>query len=163
MIIRCTIDDLEYVNFVMRHPAIYPFITDDGCPRVADFDAKRVLMLDNIYFLKPILDNYCIGIFILSPCNTICYDAHLAIFPEYRGEMAIRACKEVIHYMFTETSCRKIIAQIPSINKPARMIAKLAGLAREGVIKTSFLKNGILVDQVIMGITKEGEKCHPQL
>lgn len=156
MITRCTIKDLEYVNYVITHPSIYPFVSDDGSPPVGSFDASNTLKLEGIYFMKPVIDNKEIGLFFLHPWNTICYEVHTCILPEYRGKMAVRACKELKDYMFSNTPCMKIVTHIPVNNKPAQILATQAGMEKEGINSASFLKDGVVIDQLLFGIRKGG-------
>jgi RimJ/RimL family protein N-acetyltransferase len=61
----------------------------------------------------------------------------------------------LIKWVFENTTCRKLISWAPEGNQRAYDFAIKAGLVDEGVCKKSFIKNGVLLDQHLMGIGKE--------
>lgn len=62
--------------------------------------------------------------------------------------------------MFDNTSCEKMITNVPEYNKLAYRFAKSIGGVDEGTNRKSFKKEGILMDQYVLGITKEEFICH---
>ena len=153
MIQRAGIGDLGYIQSVLKHEGIYPHIVDDLSPRVEELDVS--CLLERWYFLIPVIEAARIGLFIFHPWNSVTYEVHSMILPEHRGKKAIVAGKEAVEYMFTQTPCRKIVTHVPAYNMPAYALARRVGLEVEGINRRSFLKNGRLYDQYILGICKE--------
>lgn len=150
---RCTLKDLEQVDGILTHPSIYDFISDDGCPPRSEYTAKQNLECEAIYYLL------C-GINFLTmfvPHNSITYEVHTSALPDCRGKEAIRKCHLAKQWMWDNTPARKIISIFPENNRPALALAIRVGMKREGLLAKSFLKNGHLLDQVVVGLSKEGE------
>lgn len=150
---RCTIKDFDYVYSIVSHDQVWPFITDDLTKGLdKELFIKFVLSNDFIYCLSPGKKGM-VGIF--YPTSPIVFDAHQLSIPELSGKDRVTITKEAISWMFSNTSCLKLEGKIPVINKRAIRISILYGWEREGVSKKSFLDNGVLVDQIILGIEKE--------
>lgn len=152
---RCDISDLEYVDFVMRHPSIYPHISDDLSPKAEAFSAGALLASPQIIFLKPFIEGFGAGVFLMHPWNSVTYEVHSCVLPGFRGKLAVTASRLAASWMFRNTGCRKITTQIPARNRAAYALAHRAGFRTEGVNKKSFLKNGVLYDQALMGLSKD--------
>ncbi len=151
---RCGIAELEYVDFVMRHPSIYPHISDDLSPEAGEFTAAPLLMGPRIIFLRPVVEGFGAGVFLFHPWNSVTYEVHSCVLPGFRGKTAVEASRLAAAWMFENTGCRKIITQIPARNRAAYALAHRAGFRAEGVNKRSFLKDGTLYDQAFMGLLK---------
>lgn len=90
----------------------------------------------------------------------IVHEVHTLIEPEGRGKQAVLDVRAAAEWYFhQEGVCEKIITYIPFFNKPAKLFAKLVGMDEEGVCTKSFLKNGELVDQWVLGLEKEKFLC----
>ncbi len=152
---RATIEDIGFVREVMTAPDIYERITDDGCPGPEDFDPTPALKGEAFVFLIPHECGSPMGVFLFHPWNTICYEQHSCILPEYRGRAAVQAAMAAQRYMFDNTPCTKIVGHVPVNNLPAYAFAYRIGMRKEGVNRASFLKNGKAIDQYIVGIIKE--------
>jgi len=149
---RCTIDDLYRVDRVLKHDSIYPFISDDNSLSVDEFTTEGILKNDNVYVLSP--DEYTV--FIAFPFNSVTYDIHVnMVAPEGRGKNAEVTTRMMLEYMFTETPCQKLISVIPFSCENVLLFALKMGMKLEGIIKKSYLKNGELQDQRLLGMTKE--------
>lgn len=159
MVYRATAKDIGYINGVMRHEEIYPHISDDLSPEKERLDVAGLIGCPNVYFLIPVVECVRTGLFIFHPWNSVTYEVHTMMLPEHRGEKSIIACREAMRYMFTQTPCHKIVTHVPTYNIPAYALARRVGLKMEGINRKSFLKNGRLYDQYILGICKEEEPC----
>ena len=155
MIIRATITDLDFIKIIMDHPKINPYLYDDLAKNTR-FDLSILLKIETIYFLIGINEiNEKIGIFVGHPWNSICYEAHTLILPEFRGEETVKIAKEAIRWMFDNTLCKKIVTHVPTFNQKAYALAIKVGGKLEGINKKSFLKFNKLYDQYLFGFIKE--------
>ena len=91
MIRRCTIEDLGFVNSVLKHESIYPFISDDRSSPVEEFTVEPLLSNPNVYFLTT--NKYTV--FLTFPTiNNIIYEFHInMVAPEGRGKAAVESTK----------------------------------------------------------------------
>lgn len=78
----------------------------------------------------------------------------MALLPHARGK-AVEITKGALYWMFYNTKCFKIIAQVPVFNVLAKRLSERCGMTLIGVNTSSFLKDGVLYDQYLYGISKE--------
>ncbi len=156
MIKRLTVENADEVNALMRDPEIYPGIIDDSCPGPEDFDATEALENDEMYILGWHENNSLAGLWLLHPWNAITYQVHVCMNAAYRGKSAIQGAEDAKRWMFENTRCRKIVALVPDYRSSVKIIAKAIGFYREGRLRNSFLKDGMVMDEVIYGLEKEG-------
>ena len=148
--------DMQLVREIISHPAIWPHVHDDGVtePNPIDHEALYwVLITDEE---KPL------GVFLCHAHNTACYEMHTCILPESRGDKAAKAAQLFAGWMFNNTPCKKLITHVPEYNRIAYRFAKRGGMKDEGVNRASFLRYGVLIDQYLLGITKEEWLCQQQ-
>ena len=153
MIERCL--DASLINSIITHPAIFPHVTDDFGGSPEDFDCSEALKTEGVLFLTP-RQGQVLGVFMVHKHTTVLWEVHTCLLPE--TENKLDCAKALIRWMFQSTTCRKLISWAPADNKRAYHFALKAGLVDEGICKKSFLKNGVLLDQHLMGIGK-GETC----
>lgn len=147
---RLDMESRGFVNGIMRDPLVYGPISDDLSPLPEDFDVGHFLSNPSVYVLQA----SPFTVFILHPWNSVCYEVHTICHPEGWGGQTARACKAGMEWMFVNTNCQKIVTHVPTFNRAAKALALRAGMKPEGLNSKSFLKNGVLYDQVILGITK---------
>lgn len=152
---RCGIADRLYVDFVMRHPQIYPHISDDLSPKAGDFTSGPLLHNPNVVALKPRIGVDPAGVFIFHPWNGVTYEVHSCVLPQWRGRNAANAALYAALWIFGNTDARKIVTLVPAYNRRAYALAWRAGMRAEGVNKKSFLKDGKLHDAILMGLQKD--------
>lgn len=145
--------DMGLVRAILSHPAIWPHIHDDGVEEPGPVDA------DGLYWL--LIDGGA-GVFLLHQHNTVTYEVHTCLLPEMWGDKAKEATYLCRRWMFEHTPCRKLITNVPAYNLLALRFAKRCGMTTEGVNRKSYLKNGELMDQHVLGLTKEEWQCQQQ-
>lgn len=148
---------LERAKKIITDESVYPTISDDGCPEASEFDVTTFF---GPFFL--VLSPNEWTVFVLVPVNSFTYEVHTNILPEGRGKLAIEACDEALFWVFSETNILKLITHVPISNVPAYALARKAGFKREGVNEKSWLKNGVLHDQLVLGLSKGDWLCRLQ-
>jgi len=103
---------------------------------------------------RRIADGETLGLFAFVPHNRVCWEMHTCLLPVAWGRSE-QAMKGVIRWIFDHTECRRIIGCAPVSNGLVLRLAVRAGLTKYGVNEKSFLKGGVLLDQVCLGISKE--------
>jgi RimJ/RimL family protein N-acetyltransferase len=145
---------MALVASILGHPAIWPHISDDGCdePDPQDNDA--------LYWMLASDDLGEAGVFLLHQHNAICWEVHTCLLPRVWGRPASQAAQLLLAYAFGTVGARKVITHVPAYNRLALRFAKAAGMTQEGVNRASFLKDGALLDQIMLGITEKEWPCH---
>jgi len=156
---RCTEKDEEKINYILGHESVYPWICDDGCSENIRYELGTLALERREWIILSPNEN---TIFLFIPVNSVMYDVHTNILPNGRGKLAIKAAKQAMEWMFTGTSCLKLISWVPVFNKAAIKFSLMCGLKKEGNSAKSFFKDGNLYDQILFGITKEEFKCQQQ-
>jgi RimJ/RimL family protein N-acetyltransferase len=149
--------DMNLIAETITHPRIYPHVSDDLSPGRDSFVPCDHTAL---YYLGVWDELEFLGLWMFAPQNSICWEVHTCLLPHAWGAVAIEATIGAANYIFENTECRRIITTVPRTNLLALRLAKKAGLTQYGVNERSFLKNGELVDQILLGISKpEGITC----
>jgi len=138
--------DAEFITRCMTVDWVWDMMTDDGC-------GSRELFFppihDGIIWLRA---EDC-GVFMLHPHNHVTWEVHTCL--PFAGKRTLEAAIAGRTWMFENTPCMRIITNVPTFNRAALAFAKRAGMKEYGVNEKSFLKNGVLYDQILLGISKE--------
>ena len=151
MIIYEPTTDVEFITKCATNPIVWRASTDDGMANVNP-DIFFV-PTDGKLWLKA--GDY--GVFMGEPRNMITYEVHTLLLPEARGK-AVEIATGALHWIFHNTPCLKITTNVPSFNVLARRLSEQCGMKLIGNNESSFLKDGVLYDQFIYGISK-GDLC----
>jgi RimJ/RimL family protein N-acetyltransferase len=144
----------------MSHPRIWPHISDDYSGPPEDF--RPILHKKGLYYLAPEVDGRRVGVFFYHAHSTVLWEVHTCVLPEFWGAAALYAARDGLRWMVDNTGCRKVITHVPDDNSVARRFAHRVGMVDEGVNRASFLKGGVLLDQYVLGITREEILCLQQ-
>ena len=147
------VSDAEIIRSVAGHPKIWPYISDDFCGKPEDFKPDK----DDLY-LGAFAGETCVGIFAYHAHSQVLAEVHSCVLPEWRGEPAIQAARDSLAFVFDKTPVKKVITHVPVYNRAALRFAERVGMVKEGFNRASFMKNGVLQDQTVLGIL-EGELC----
>ncbi len=138
--------DIEWITKCVTHPKVWAMTADDGC---GDPGLLFPSMEPPLIWLKA---GEC-GVFLGHPHNCCTLEVH-TILP-FAHEHALEAAKKAISWTFENTEYERIITNVPSFNPAAYRLALKSGMEKIGVNKKSFKKDGVLYDQVLLGISKE--------
>jgi RimJ/RimL family protein N-acetyltransferase len=136
----------------MTHPRVYPHITDDNSPAPELFEPVDH---DAIVYLHAQDEYGTLGIFMLVPQSAVCYQVHTCMLPQAWGAPARDAARLGTQWMFDHGPCRRIVTNVPEYNRIAERFARACGMAEYGRNLKSFLKDGVLYDEILLGISKE--------
>lgn len=141
--------DMELVGSIVSDPAIWPHIHDDSTPEftpIPDLEGTHWMLVD---------DGAPAGVFLVHAHSMYCYEMHTCLLPRTWGTQAAEAAQLLLKWAFEETDCLKMITAVPVYNRAALRFAKAGGMTQEGVNRKSFMRNGELIDQIMLGITKQ--------
>lgn len=149
--------DMALVERIVWHPAIWPHVHDDGAEDWAPADHDGIW-----WMLVTMGDSAPAGVFMVHQANSYCCEMHTCLLPQMWGTEAARAAQMLLRWAFMETECRKMITNVPAYNRAAFRFAKAGGMQQEGINRASFMRNGQMIDQIMLGITKEEWLCQQQ-
>jgi len=143
--------DTKLIRSIMTNDAIWKTVSQDGQSK-----ADYIPYVQADCWLKMLFNNICVGVFGFESVNKITIQVHPAILAEYRGKIGHEAGIEHLRWIYeNEPTCMKIVATIPVIYKHVKLYANMLGYRDEGINRASYMKNGRIHDQWMLGITRE--------
>jgi RimJ/RimL family protein N-acetyltransferase len=143
--------DFPLIGAIMRHEKLYQ--ADDFGPAREEFTPREDPAI--WYVLVEDADaGEVLGLFVLAPVNAICWEIHTRLLPCAWGRRAAEAARGILEWIWAQTPCRRVVTSIPEHNRLAVRFAAQAGLRRFGLNQRSYQKHGILLDQILMGVSK---------
>lgn len=139
--------DEEKIYRVLKDPEIYDRITDDGAVSVDEFTAP---ILNDVYYLT---DENNIGLVFYHWVNSVTLQGHIQILKEYRGQ-AMEFGKGALKWAWDNTEAQKITIFIPELYRDVIGFVKKFGFQQEGVSKGSYMKNSVLYDRILLGLSR---------
>lgn len=143
---------MSLVRSVLTHPRVYPHITDDSSPAADEFCPHEH---PSIVYLHAQDEGGTLGVFMLIPLSMVCYQVHTCMLPRAWGAPARECARLGTRWMFDHGPCRRIVTNVPEYNRVAERFARACGMAEYGRNLKSFQKDGVLYDEILLGISKE--------
>ncbi len=143
-------EDRDLIRMVVTHPAVYKHVSDDFSPPPEEYEPHPGMQYVSVWDKGELL-----GMWIFQPHNAVCYEVHTCLLPCAWGERGQRAAREMAHWIFAHTPCKRIITNVPVSNRLALRFARAAGMTEFGVNKRSIAKGGQLEDQILLGLSPE--------
>lgn len=147
--------DADGINRIIHDPAISDLLCDDHTQDYCVQECESQCWI-GVYDDTGRLD----GAFLLLPVNSVTVDIHTCLLPVIHGKPAIEAGQLLLQIIFGQF--KKAITSVPANNRRAALFAAKLGFQNEGINRKSFLKNGELLDQKLMGLTHEEYICQLQ-
>lgn len=147
--------DAKRITEIINDPSISDLLCDDNTQNTVIDDCSGqywIGVFDD--------DNVMQGAFLLIPQNSVCVDIHTCLLPILHGNQAIQAGQMLLNIVFA--SYQKAVTSVSVNNRRASLFAARLGFKTEGVNRQSFLKNGQLLDQKVMGLTIGEYICQSQ-
>lgn len=138
--------DYKFIKSVVTHPQVWSWVSDDFC-HIDDFEPD----IHHLYL--EVVDGERMGFFALKPINSIMWEIHTTMLPQAWGK-TIDYAKSVLVWIFENTNCQKVVTFVPENNAKALKLAEKSGMTLEGFIQDSWLKNGQLHGQYILGVAR---------
>jgi len=155
----CITHDMELVRSVLTHPKIYPHIVDDGCPPASEYIPQD---LPTVWYVRVDDDGEFLGLFVFTRESTATWEVHTCLLPVAYGLRAWAAALTVVEWLWANSPAHRLITKVPETNRLALKLAERAGFERYGLNPKSFLKFGVLLDQILLGVSrpeKETTSC----
>lgn len=148
--------DMATVRQIVTHPAIWPHAHEDGMTDAWEPEDSEAMM----WVL--VTDPHPIGVFLVHPRGVQCLEMHTCLLPIAWGPTAAHAAQLLLKWAFQSGNCRKMVTSVPAYNRAALRFAKAGGMTQEGINRASYLHNGEMVDQIMLGVTREEWLCRQQ-
>ena len=100
-------------------------------------------------------DGEIIGLFFIHPKSHSRAEIHINILEDYRMKYARLAGYMIMQYVIEYTDYQKLEADIPVIYPNVLNFALWNGFTIEGTSRKSIVRDGELINQHILGMTKE--------
>lgn len=143
--------DYALVKKIATHPRVFPFISDDFSPST---EAYQPLEGEGIWYVLVKDGDELLGMWAFAMENGVCWKVHTCLLPNAWGARAKQAAREMAEWVWANTICQRIITDVPEENRLALKLAKEAGMIEFGRNPKSYMKDGILHDQILLGISK---------
>lgn len=138
---------------IFQDDDVWRSISDDGSAEI-DRALAAQAMMDSGMLFSPRPDVY----FFLVPRNTLMVEFHTIAAKSCRGADLLRAVEKLQGFA-AEQGIRKLTTLVPTTNRAARLMCRRAGMAEEGCLKKSLLRQKVLLDQLVYSFTEGDEKC----
>lgn len=144
--------DYALVRKVITDPKIYPAVSDDGSPAAESF---QPIQSDVLWYITVWEGQQLCGLFMFAPLNSATFEIHTCLLPWTWGAKAAQISHEIHGWAWKNLPCHRIITNVPAYNRLALRFARCAGMKEFGVNPRSYLKNGKLYDQIMLGSSRE--------
>lgn len=129
--------DVGYISSIAKHPRVWPWISEDQ-----DSPDHYMPETDRTVYLK--VEG---GYLSFRPFTRACWEVHICMLPKSKDvKEKVLACLE----WMARRGVSRFLAKIPSENWHVVALAKSCGFNNVGVIRESWLRNGRLIDTVLM-------------
>lgn len=138
---------------MLTETRLWATINEDTGPTVEDF----FLDTDVVFAVALLGDDDDLHGFVLAhPLSGTVVSTHVCISVDYWGHKDnVHLAKLAVELIFEIPGIQKQVASIPVTDKEVLRFAQRVGFQREGMNRSSFLRNGELLDQYYVGLTQE--------
>ena len=130
-------------------PELFDCISEDT---VDDYYPNVV---DEYWVLMITESDLIAGCYRLNQVNARTYEIHAFIIPEFRNAYSKLSGRAILKWCLENLDMDKLVANIPAKYKQVYHFTKSQGFKDEGFNRSSFLKDGKLIGQYRLGITKD--------
>ena len=141
--------DVVIIKSILNDEDIFDSIAEDGCKK-GEFKPE----VNTEMWVKIEQGEDLIGICNFHAINKITLKGHIHILKKYRREHSLRAAKNIYEWLLNNSKFLKLNVEIPSCHLNVMKYCKAIGFNLEGINRTSYLKNGEVLDQANLGITR---------
>lgn len=143
-------EDAALIRAVVTHPAVWPHVSDDYAPQAS---AWTPAMHPSLWYVVVREGEDTLGLWMFE-ARGACWEVHTCLLPIAWGDRGKRAAREMAAWLWKNTTCRRLITNVPAYNRLALRFAQRAGMTEFGRNERSFLKHGELHDQILLGLSR---------
>ena len=132
---------------------LWDYLKDDSEIYPEDY---QVPMDEDHRWYVSIEDNEVIGVYYVHRVNHITWQIHTHVRKKHWGSgKTVPHAKAIVEFVFNETGAHKLIATIPESAPQVLDYAKHTGFIEEGRRTSSYMKDGKIYDEILLGITRK--------
>ena len=140
------------VKELITSPELWDTIAEDG-QKPEDFTPDTT---DEVWLVMVSDDDGIVGLYNLHVRTCVTLEIHAHVFPEFRKKYSRDTGLAALTWIRDNApEYHKVIAQIPEIYENVKNFTCSFGFKVEGTNRKSYLKHGKIVDQWLLGITRE--------
>ena len=147
------VEDEDLIKSIMFIPEIWAAVAED------DLDQDEYFIVPNDLWLGVFVESELIGLFRFHVMNGVTLQMHIHILPEHRGKYAMKAAREMWKWFLSGANINKdfvkVTTSVPVIWPRVKKFSEINGFREEGLNRMSYKKNGIIMDQWMLGITTQ--------
>lgn len=147
------------IKAIATHPKVWDAISDDFTAAKEVWEPVRH---ESVWYVVVKDDCEVLGMFAFIPENHVCWNVHTCLLPTAYGPRARQTARELTQWIWENTTCVRVTTNVPDQNRLALMYAKQVGFKEFGINPKSYMKDGILQDQILLGISKPEATCPSQ-
>ena len=147
MITVSRVFDVTEIEKIIYHEKVIHLSTEGGIK--GDIDTNKDCWLGT--YLKELL----VGVFVFNPVNSVSVYAHCYFLPSYRKMVSNTSYMLSMKWLFDESKYKKVIVKCTKKDRQVKGFCLKKGFSLEGEIKQSAAHKGLIVDELIFGITKD--------
>ena len=136
----------------MLRPEIFATVAEDGQdPAGYEPDVQA-----EVWLAMTTNDDDLVGLYNLHSRNAVTVEIHAQVLPEHRKEYSNATGLAALRWIRVNIpDCYKVIATVPALYPNVRKFTESFGFQLEGVNRSSYLKDGEVHDQWLLGITRD--------
>lgn len=147
MIIASRTYNSNLVREILLDPEINERISDDSHADI-DIDVNKDC------WVKMEVEGDLVGVYRLHALNRWTVQIHAHVFAKHRDNHAFDTGKAILRWFIDTTDYLKIVAEIPECYPDVVKFTQKFGFRIEGFNRQSRMKEGKLIDQIWLGITR---------
>ena len=147
-------NDCALIKRIFTHPGAWEWMRDDFSPPREEWEP---IESESVIYLAAKHDSKVFGLFALVPDNAICWKVHVCMLPAGYGALSREAFLELFRWVWQYTRCLRLVGYVAESNRKALKLALDVGMQQYGTNPDSWLKDGKLQAQVLLGISKPCE------
>lgn len=137
--------DAAHINAILNHPEVYPYVKGDI---EGPLDLSAIMESEDVFVLMgehggQMYQRLQAGVF----------EAHSQFTPQGRGDWALEATRQSLHWLFTRTEAVEILTRCPQGNLAAKALARAIGGQFQWTNTTGWIMDGKPVPAEIWSLT----------
>jgi RimJ/RimL family protein N-acetyltransferase len=144
--------DHSLIKQIMTHPRVWPHITDDASPPPAEFEPVDH---PTVAYLLVRDGELPLGLFLFEQRGAVHIEFHTCLLPAAWARGSVAIGRQMMAWLWENCPrLERLTGAVPQNNSLALRFAQGLGMIEYGVNPQSFQKNGVLLDQALLGVNR---------
>ena len=143
--------DMQIIKNIITNPEIWKLATEGD----VDPESYQPLFDNQCCWLVAIDNNEIAGLIFIHNDNAKSIKFHPYLLPKFKGN-GVKFIKSFLTWsVINLQKIEKVIITLPACYKRQFKLAKSIGFIEEGINRLSYFKDGVMIDQYNLGLTRE--------